>query len=121
MGTGCQEFEDGVEIRFKCWCVCLCVSLRVRRYSSCLGFEDTCYWVVCTWFGIGPYAECEDFVNPFFWVSFIVVFTRDWLASGESIGTKVVFCWDMYEFEVKEFDSGDPSIHCSVWLDIWVV
>ena len=73
------------------------------------------------WFGVGPNAEGEDFVDPILRVAFIVVLARDWFASGEAIGAEVGFGWNVHKLEVKKFDGGDPSVRCSVWLDIRVV
>jgi hypothetical protein len=73
------------------------------------------------WLGVGPDAEGKDFVYPVFWVIIFIIFTQDWFASRKAIWAKVLLSWDMDKLEVEELDSSNPSVHCSIWLDIWVV
>ena len=57
--------------------------------------------MLCVLPSVDPDAESENVVNPFFWIVFVFVFTRDGFASGEAVRSVVAVSWDMNKFKVK--------------------
>jgi len=51
---------------------------------------------------VDPNAEGEDVVNPFFWVTIVIVFARYGFTPGEAIGALMLVCGNMNELKVEE-------------------
>jgi hypothetical protein len=87
---------------------------------ECLCLAGLDFAGLCLLPGVDPDAKGKDFIDPLFWVSIVVVFARDGLASREAIGAKVLLCRDMNQLEVEEEDRGNPAVYGCIWLHVGV-
>lgn len=69
---------------------------------------------------VDPDAEGEYFVDPFFWVASVFVFTGNGFMSREAIWSCVFVSGNVYKDEVEKKDHCDPAINDGVRLDVVV-